>query len=99
VLHRNVQVLPEELRQRAKRDPRRVVEARPGVLAVQDQIGNEYPGNGSMRHTITRVAGCDIHVVRVQRVSADEHDPIDGIEPRSVLILAANRTSTRLTLM
>src|SRR5204862_6192067 len=51
----------------------------PGVVAAEDQVGQEDAGDGAVRHAHARIAGGDVDVVGVHRVLADEGQPVDRL--------------------
>src|SRR5438105_4123615 len=57
----------------------RVVKLRPGVLAAEDQIGQQQAGVRAVRHAGAGVAGGDEDVVGVHWVAADKRQAVDRL--------------------
>jgi len=71
VLFGDVDVFLDVFWSRAKRDARRVVEPCPLVLAPLHKLVENYAGDGSVGHTVSRIACGDIDVLVTARVPAD----------------------------
>ena len=78
----DVDVFPCELLQRfdRERNTSRVVDLLPGILASHDEIGEEDPGDGTVGHSLSRVAGGHVDVLGAVGVAADEGDVVVRLE-------------------
>src|SRR5687767_1303329 len=63
VLRGHVYVFLEELRRRAESFARWIVQSGPGILTPHDQVGEEHPGDGAVRHAVAGISGGDINIV------------------------------------
>ena len=62
-----------------QRDASRVVERCPGIVAAEDQVGEQHAGDRSVRHAVARIAGDHVDVVGIERVVADERKAVDRL--------------------
>ena len=76
VLRRHVEVFARELARGHHRHARRRVDLLPRVLAAEDQVAEQHPGDRAVRQAHAGVAGGDEDVVVVHRVVADEGEEV-----------------------
>src|SRR5204862_6376595 len=70
VLRGHVEVFPDQLARGLDRHARGRIELLPRVLAGEDQVAKQHPGDGAVRQAHARIAGGDDDVVVVHRVVA-----------------------------
>jgi len=81
---------------RAKLDAGRIVELCPLVLSPLYQLVEDYAGDGSVSHSVSRVTGGDVDVLVTARVPADVRHVVHRLHhlPRPVVLYALDHRET-----
>src|SRR5579884_4055226 len=75
----DVEVFADELLRRAQRLARRIVELGPGIVAAENEIGQQQAGDGAVRYAHAGIAGGDVDVVLVRWIAANEGQAVDWL--------------------
>src|SRR5204862_7102961 len=76
---RDVEVFLDPFDRGAAAHARRVVELLPRVGTVLDEIGDQHSADGAVGHAHAGVAGHDVDVVGIERITPDEGQAVDGL--------------------
>ncbi len=82
-MRRHVQILFRELRDGAKRNALRIVDARPRIRVAANQVAEENAGHRPARHSVAGISGGDVDVLLIRRIGSDELDRIDRLHDLS----------------
>src|SRR6476659_6170306 len=78
ILGGRVRVLLRKLLRCSQANTRRIIYIRPRIGTSLYEIGEKYAGDGAMSHSHSRIAGRNIYVGVIHRISADIRQTIDG---------------------